>query len=139
MKKLLVPGIVIVTILSLLLSGCSGTPKAPVGKLLDLDKLVTENMTVDQVNALLKPALKQTGTLYQAESIELTAKGNWIVDSKSGGFAAGEEGPYQVLFFTPVKVGTEYYLVFFKDNAVMAKVWFSAQYAPMIEKTLKGE
>ena len=139
MKKLLVSGIVIVTILSLLLSGCSSTPKAPVGKLLDLDELVTENMTVDQVNALLKPALKETSTLYQAESIELTAKGNWIVDSKKGGFAAGEEGPYQVLFFTPAKAGTEYYLVFFKDNAVMAKVWFSAQYAPMIEKTLKGE
>ena len=136
MKKLLVPGIVIVIILSLLLSGCSSTPKAPVGKLLDLDELVTENMTVDQVNALLKPALKETSTLYQAESIELTAKGNWIVDSKSGGFAAGEEGPYQVLFFIPAKAGTEYYLVFFKDNAVMDKVWFSAQYAPMIEKTL---
>jgi len=139
MKKLLTSGIVIVTILSLLLGGCSGTPKAPVGKLLDLDELVTENMTVDQVYVLLKPALKETSVLYQAESIKLTAKGNWIVNSKPGGFAAGEVGAYQVLFFTPTKAGSNYYLVFFKDNAVMAKVWFASQNAFYIENELQGE
>jgi hypothetical protein len=139
MKKLLISGIVIVTILSLLLGGCSGTPKAPVSNLVNLDKLVTENMTVDQVYALLKPALKETSTLYQAQSIELTTKGNWILTSKQGGFAAGEVGPYQVLFFTPTKAGSNYYLVFFKDNAVMDKVWFASQHAFLIKNILEGE
>jgi hypothetical protein len=139
MKKLLVLGIVIITILTLLLSGCSGTPKAPVGKLLDLDELVTEHMTLDQVYALLKPELKDTSVLYQAQNIELTENGNWKVVSKQDGFAAGEEGPYQVLFFTPAKAGADYFLVFFQNKAVMAKVWFASQHAVLIKNILLGD
>lgn len=137
MKKIAL-GIGIVAILSLLLTGCEGTPKAPVGKLLDLDKLVTENMSVEQVYALCKPDLKQTSTLYQAENIEMTSAGNWKFYTKEGGYEEGETGVYQVLFFTPTKSGDNYYLVLFKDNAVTDKVWFSSQSATVIEKILKG-
>lgn len=140
MKKLLAPVTAIIVILSILLIGCgSGTPEPPVEKLFDLDELITENMTVDQVYALLAPELEQTSLFYQAESIEQTETGKWKITSKEGGFEEDEVGPYQVLYFPPTEKGTEYYFVFFKENAVMAKVWFNAQAVPLIEKTLQGE
>ena len=140
MKKLVAFGVALVVLVSVSLAACTGgTPKAPVKTLVNLDKLVAVNMTLDQVYALIAPSLKLTSVLYQAETIELTDKGNWKVASKEGGYQAGEEGPYQALFFTPAKAGTEYYVVFFKDNIVMAKAWFSPQYGVVIEAMLKGQ
>ena len=139
MKKIWVPIIAIIAVISIILTGCNSTPEPPVSKLLHLDELVTEGMSISQVDALCKPALRQTGTLYQAESVEFTAKGNWKVTSKEGGFEEGEEGPYQALFFTPTKEGTDYFVVFFKDGKVMDKAWFAQQGAYLIEKILKGE
>jgi hypothetical protein len=139
MKKLLMLVVAIVMMLSLFPVGCSGgTPKPPVSKLIDLDKLVTDNMTLDEVYVLLKPELKQTGTLYQAEIIENTA-GGWKIDTKDGGYAEGEEGPYQALFFKPVKSGAQSYMVVFRAKAVVGKAWFSGTNAFYIEKYLKGE
>ena len=139
MKKLAI-GIIAAALLSTLLVGCSGgTPKPPVKTLVNLDKLVTVNMTVDQVYALMTPALKATSVLYQADSIQQTAKGNWSVSTKQSGYAAGETGPYQALLFTPARAGNEYYIVFFKANVVMAKSWFSPQGGVVIEAILKGK
>jgi len=139
MKKLLILTIAITTMFSLLMVGCgsSGPPKPPVSKLIDLDELVTDNMTLDQVYALMKPVLKGTSTLYQATKVALTDAG-WTVGSKEGGFAATEVGTYQVLFFKPAETGDEYYMVFFKDNAVMGKSWFTYQNAYFMEQILKG-
>jgi hypothetical protein len=138
-KKLVLLGITIVTMLSMLLVGCqSGPPKPPVSKLLDLDELVAENMTLDQVYDLLKPELEQNSTLYQATNLELTATGSWNVTSKQSGYDEGEVGPYQVLFFTPDKSGEDYYLVFFKENAVIGKAWFVPKTAAVFKAILKG-
>jgi hypothetical protein len=138
-KKLVLLGITIVTMLSMLLVGCqSGPPKPPVSKLLDLDELVTENMTLDQVYELLKPELKQTSTLYQATSLELSASGAWEVKSKPYGYAEGEIGDYQVLFFTPDKSSEDYYLIFFKDYMVIDKDWFVPKLAAVFKAILEG-
>lgn len=140
MKKLVTVGMVLVATLSLMLAGCTGggTPKAPVKTLLNLDKLVTVNMTVDQVNALMTPALKLTGVLYQADKIEQGNTG-WAVSTKEGGYKAGEQGPFQALFFTPTKAGDNYLVIFLKGNAVMAKAWFVPQAAVIIEALLQGK
>jgi hypothetical protein len=138
-KKLVLLGITIVIMLSMLLVGCqSGPPKPPVSKLLDLDELVTENMTLDKVYDLLKPELAETSTLYQATSLELTEAGNWKVTSKQNGYAEGEVGPFQVLFFTPDKSSEDYYLVFFKENAVIGKAWFIPKTAAVFKAILQG-
>jgi len=139
MKKLMLLAIAIVTMLSTLLVGCqSGPPKPPVSKLVDLAELVTENMTLDQVYELLKPELKQTSILYQATSLELTAAGNWKLTSLQAGYAEGEVGPYQVLFFTPEESGENYYLVFFKENVVIGKDWFTPKLAAVFKGILRG-
>jgi hypothetical protein len=138
MKKYFTPLIAIVLVLTMLV-GCSGTPKPPVGNLEDLDELVMLNMTLDQVYALMKPELRQTATLYQAESItQNPANGNWIVSNKPGGFAAGEIGPYQGLWFTPTKAGSEYYMIVFKDDVVTGKAFFAPTNAFYVEQYLKG-
>ena len=139
MKKFLMPVFAAILAITLLIGCGGGTPKPPVSKLDDFDELVTNNMTLDQVYALMKPDLKQTSVLYQVENIELTAKGNWKIDSKEGGFAATETGAYQALWFTPVKAGDEYYMVAFKNNVVMGKAWFASQNAYYVEQLLKGE
>jgi hypothetical protein len=139
MKKLILLGIAIVTMLSILLGGCqSGPPKPPVGKLTDLDKLVTENMTLNQVHELLKPELKENSTLYQATGLEVTAAGAWKVTSEQYGYPEGEIGPYQVLFFTPDKSGEDYYLIFFKDYVVIGKDWFAPKLAAVFKSILQG-
>jgi hypothetical protein len=95
-------------------------------------------MTLEQVYSMLTPALKGTSKFYQAQKAVLGTSGSWTIASKKGGFATGETGPYQVLFFTPAKAGREYYAVFFKDNAVFGKTWFSYQYGIYVESILKG-
>jgi hypothetical protein len=137
MKKGIVPLVAIILVLSMLV-GCSGTPKPPVGNLEDLDELVTLNMTLDQVYALMKPSLRQTSTLYQVESIQQTASGNWRINNKEGGFAANEAGSYQALWFTPVKTGDEYYMIAFKGDVVMGKAFFVSTNAYYVEQLLKG-
>lgn len=139
MKKVAI-GAAVVVFLSLVLTGCTGgTPKPPVKTLTNLDKLVEINMTTDQVYALMTTALKSTSVLYQADVIQQTDKGNWKVSTKDGGYKTGEQGAYQALFFTPAKSGDQYYVVFFKSNIVMAKVWFSPQGGVIIEALLKGQ
>jgi hypothetical protein len=140
-KKLMAPSIVITMVFSLLLVACgnSGPPVPPVSKMVDLDKLVANNMTVDQVNALLKPELKSTATLYQATTAQQSADGSWVVTTKKGGFKTGETGPYQVLYFTPSKAGDKYYAVFFKANVVFGKSWFDLSGGAFIEKLLQGQ
>lgn len=140
MKEPVAIGIALVVLLSVVLTGCDGgTPTPPVKTLINLDKLVTINMTLDQVYALMTSALKSTSVLYQADLIQQTDKGNWKVSTKQGGYGAGEQGAYQALFFTPARAGDEYYVVFFKSDIVMAKAWFSPQGAVVIEAILKGQ
>jgi len=143
MKKILALGLTIMLLLTSLLAACqSGTPKAPVSKQLDLDKLVTENMTLSQVNDLMSPALKSTYILYQAETITSSGTGDsksWSVKVPKEGYAAGETGEYQVMFFHPEKSRTEFYTIFFKNNVCIGKAWFSGSYGLLIEQTLKGE
>ncbi|MDP2918808.1 MAG: hypothetical protein Q8O43_01115 [Dehalococcoidia bacterium] len=119
--------------LALLLSGCAGD----LGKLLDLDKKVTENMSIDQVNAMLTPDLKRVSILYQAENIGRSDKG-WRVTSKEGGFKPGEKGAYQVLIIKPTAPGSKHYIVFFKGDATMGKSWFNSQASGVIERILQG-
>jgi len=139
MKKILALALIVLVVMTGLLSACNGTPKAPVSKQLDLDKLVAENMTLSQVNDLMAPALKSTYILYQAESITSSGTGSWSVKVPKGGFAAGETGEYQVMFFKPEKSRTEYFAIFFKANICIGKAWFSGSYGLLIEQTLKGE
>ena len=140
MKKFMGLGVALFVIFAMVLAGCSsGTPTPPVKTLINLDKLVAINMTLDQVNAIMTPALKSTSILYQADVIQQTNTGSWQVSTKQDGYAAGEQGAYQALFFTPTRAGDEYYIVFFKGNIVMAKAWFSPQNAVIIEALLKGE
>ena len=136
MKKLMVLGVAIITVLSMLLVGCeSGPPKPPVSKLLDLDELVATDMTLDEVYALVKPELKNTSTLYQAAGLELTATGSWKVTSLEKGETVGD---YQVLFFPPAKSGEDYLLVFFKENVVIGKAWFLSKAAAVMKAVLQG-
>ena len=142
MKRLMLMCMSVAVLLSLPLAGCAGssrTPTPPVKTLIDLDKLVAVNMTVDQVYTLMTPDLKSTSVFYQAQNIELVASGNWKIVSKDGGYKADETGPYQALFFTPTKAGIQYYVVFFKDNIVMAKAWFTAQFGVVVEALLQGK
>jgi hypothetical protein len=140
MRKFVALKVALFVLFAVVMAGCSsGTPTPPVNTLVKLDKLVAISMTQDQVNALMTPTLKSTSVLYQADVIQQAANGNWAVSAKQGGYAAGEQGAYQALFFTPTRAGDEYYAVFFKGNIVMAKAWFSPQNAVVIEALLKGE
>ena len=139
MKKRLALNVVMMALLSLFLAACSGgTPKPPVSKLTDLDKLVTNNMTVDQVNTLLTPALKSTSQVYKASNVAEAADGGWSLASKAGGYAAAETAPFQVMLFTPAKAGDKYFAIFFEGNAVIGKSWFDANGGLNIETLLKG-
>jgi hypothetical protein len=138
MRRVLIPVVVLLTVLSILLAGCGGTPKPPVKNALNLEKLVTNGQSVEQVYALMTPALKDTSVLYQAMNVENTTAG-WVISSKVGGFAAGEPGDFQVLYFGPVKSGGQSFVIFFKANAVIGKTWFSAQSSAIIENILQGK
>lgn len=139
MRKALALGTTILVVVSALLVACGGTPKPPVSNLINLDKLVTDNMTIDQVDALMTTKLKATSMLYQAQSVVQTTDGNWEVASKDGGFAPGETGAYQVILFAPAKGEDKYYAIFFKANVVMGKSWFDARGGVIIEKLLTGQ
>ncbi len=141
MKRALCAGILTLTIALMTLVGCGGggTPVPPVSKLIDLDKLVMNGQIITQVQALMTPALQGTVTLYQAQTIELTGKGNWTVISKEGGFKAGETGPFQALWFQPEKTSSKSYGVFFKENVVIGKAWFDSRNAAIIEALLQGK
>ncbi|MDD5190817.1 MAG: hypothetical protein PHE50_07230 [Dehalococcoidales bacterium] len=139
MKKVLALGLTALVLITSLLVGCSGTPKAPVSKQLDLDKLITENMTLDQVNALMKPALKDSYVLYQATTASLNAAGSWAVKVPEGGFAAGKTGDYQVIYFNPEKGKTEYYAIFFKANVYIGKAWFNGSNGILMQNVLQGK
>ncbi len=138
MKKAIALGLTLLLLGTSLLTACSGTPKAPVSTQFNLDKLVTENMTLDQVNALMKPSLQSTYVLYQAQSAVLSG-GSWAIKVPEGGFAAGVKGDYQVIFFNPEKSKSEYYAIFFKANVCIGKAWFDSRSGPLMEKVLKGE
>lgn len=132
MKKLILLGITIVTMLSTLVVGCN---KPPVNNLNALDEFVTINMTLDQVYDLLKPELKQRSILYKSGLIELTASGNW----KVWPYDEEKTSPvYNVLFFTPLRVTEDYYMVFFEDNIVVGKGYYQESFARVIQAMLQG-
>jgi hypothetical protein len=138
MKKVLMPFVILLTVLSMLLVGCGGTPTPPVKSTNNLNKLVTDGQTVEQVYALMSDSLKSTSVLYQATKIEESTSG-WGIVSKDGGFSAGETGAFQVLYFKPAKATAQSFAVFFKANAVIGKAWFSAQNSSFIENILQGK
>ena len=138
MKKIPVVLVALLASLSILLAGCSGTPKPPVKTTLSLDKLVQTGQTVDQVYALMTPALKNVSKLYQARSVQQNAAGAWELAVKQGGYKTGETDAYQVLIFQPAKAGDSAFLIFFKSNSEFNKAWFSADSAASIDRTLQG-
>jgi len=138
MRKTLLGGVALLLVMVTLLAGCSGTPRPPVGKLFDLDAVVTEGITVSQFEALMKPPLKTTGILYPAQEVALV-EGGWKVVGKEGGFKPGETIPFRVYFFPPDRVGTQYYLVFFDGDSLIGKAWFESRFAIVVEQILRGE
>ena len=139
MKRKKALSIVILLIMCLLLIGCiGGTPKPPVDTAGKAAKLVQQDMTLDQVYALLKTPLRYKTTLYPARNVEKSDTGNWKVSSKEGGFAEDEETPYQVLVFNPDKPGGDHYIVFFKGDSVIGSEWFSYSGAATVIRVLEG-
>jgi hypothetical protein len=138
MRKILALGLTMMLLVTSLLVACSGTPKPPVSKQINLDKLVTENMTIEEVNALMTPALKATYTLYQASQVTQNV-GAWAVNVPEGGFAPGVTADYQVMFFHPDKGRSEYYGIFFKNGLCLGTGWFGSSGGQLMEKVLKGQ
>ena len=122
-------GLAVLMMFTTLLVACSGgTPTPPVKKLVDLDKLVANNMTLSQLNTLMTPALKLTGTIYPATRVEKATDGSWIVMNKASDIKPGETAPFQVFLFPPAKATpNNYYAVFFKGDLIIGKAWFDRQ------------
>jgi hypothetical protein len=136
-KKIAIFLVAILAIASLMLAGC-GTPKPPVKSAQDLDKLLQNGQSVQQVYSLMTDSLKNTSTLYQAHTAEQSSDGSWVISAREGGYSASETDTYQVLFFHAEKSGDEALVVFFKSNSEFNKSWFTAQNATLVESTLKG-
>ena len=120
------------------LAACGCTPTPPVKTTTDLDKLITNGLTTQQVYAYMRPALKSTSVLYQADLVELTAKGNWHVVSKPGGYKADETGKFQVIFFQG-GAAKHSYAVFFQNDSAIGKAWFTPGNAATVEGILQGK
>jgi hypothetical protein len=140
-KKLTGLSVAVMILLGVSLAACrgGGTPKAPISKLVDLDKLVTTGMSITQVSALAKTELIGTSKTYQASTAQQGSDGSWAVTTKQYGYKTGETGPYQVLLFSPSKSTTKYYAVFFKDNSSIGKCWFDSQGGGFLESLLQGK
>ena len=139
MKRKKALSIVILLIMCLSLIGCiGGIPEPPVDTARKAAKLIQQGMTLEQVYDLLDTTLRDKTTLYPAQDVEKSDTGNWKVVSKEGGFAEGEETPYQILVFTPDKGSDKYYMVFFKDDVVIDSDWFSYSGAAVMIKALEG-
>ncbi len=119
--------------------GCGGgLPNPPVKTTNNLDKLVTNGLTTQQVYVLMAPALKDTSVLYQADLIELTAKGNWHIVAKEGGYQADETGKYSAIWFSGGG-SKDSYAVFFQGDTVIGKAWFTPGNAATVEQILQGK
>ncbi len=125
-------------IMCLPLVSCGGTPLPPVDTAKDLTELIKKEMTLNQVYDLMSIELRDTTTLYKAQSIAQKADGNWVFTPKEGGFAEDEEVPFHVLVFTPDPVGADYYMVFFENESVIEDDWFIYSFAVIITRTLEG-
>jgi len=129
----------VLVVSTMLLVACSGTPTPPVKKLIDLDKLVTNNMTLDQVRAIMTPQLQITGTIYPATRVELQSDGSWVINYRESDLAAGETPQYKVYLFPPSSaVPNNYFTIFFKNDVVFGKSWFDLQGGIVAESNLKG-
>ena len=94
-------------------------------------------MTLDQVNALMTPALKLAGTMNPATRIEISAKGNWIVQYKAANVPAGQTAPYKVFLFSPSKtMPNNFYAIFFSNDTVLGKSFFDLQGGAVLEQNL---
>jgi len=138
-KKIFITAAAFLATLSILLSGCSGTPKPPVKTALNLSKLLQNGQTINQVYALMTDSLKTASTLYQANLVETSASGGWVFHAKEGGYAVGETDTYQVLFIHAAKTGGDVFLIFFKSNSEFGSSWFNAQNAVIVETALQGK
>jgi len=140
MKSKMLMGIVAVTLMCITLIGCiGGTPTPPVSKAEHVDKLIVEDMTLDEVYALMTEELRGNTVLYPAQSLELRPNGNWKVAAKDGGFEEDEEPPFQVLMLVPETADRDYYIIFFEGENVIGNNWFAVTAAGFIEGLLTGE
>ncbi len=125
--------------MSLSLVSCGGgTPIPPVDKAEDIEQLVGNSMTLDQVYTLMSAKLKNTTTEYPALNVELAAEGNWSFTGTEGGISEDTEAVYLVLIFTPDPIGASYFMVFFEDGLVIGNSWFDYTNAMVIQKLLEG-
>ena len=122
----------------LILAGCTGTPTPPVDTAKNAAKLIEEDLTLDEVYALMTTRLKETTTLYPALGIEQQADGNWQFRSAKDGLPEDADVPFHALIFIPARSGGKYYMVFFEDGSVIGDDWFSYSRAALIKLTLGG-
>jgi hypothetical protein len=139
MKSKVLIGLLVLLIACLSLTGCKERiPVPPVDRATDIAKLVEEGMTLDQVYGLMNLQLKNSTTLYQAQTIQKQLSGSWKIGSVEGGLTEESEAPYGVLIFTPDVAGEDVYMIFFQNAAVIGSDWFAPNAADSIQNLLEG-
>lgn len=138
MKRRITVNLILIMAMCLILVGCtgSGPPTPPVDKEKDLEQLVEQDMTLEQVYALMTTDLKGMTALYPAMEIEQQVGGQWLFIPEQEEVSTTEDSSYHALIVPPAQSGDKYYLVFFKDGSVIGSDWFSSAHAAVIKQIL---
>ena len=128
--------LVMLSVITTTLAGCSGTPKPPVDTTRQLQELVQVGQTLEQVEELMTEALKERATTYPAQSIKKQVTGNWEFQAKEGGIPGDTDAPYLAIVIEPDPASTSYLVVFFEGTTVTAAEWFDHTGAIVIRKLL---
>jgi len=138
MKKLL---LILVLLITLTLSlSCNSTPD-PAGDSVELQRVVQEGMTLNEVYALMTPEFKSRATIiYPALNITQLPDGRWEFTPKEGSYPGDKDAPYQVLIIYSLiysqSIAEGCYMLFFKNESLIEDAWFEYEATIDIEKLL---
>ena len=128
--------LVVLSIVGMLLTGCSGTPSPPVSSIKHLQELTQVGQTFDQFQELMTDALKDRMTIYPAQDIAKQESGNWTFKAKEGGSPGDTDAPCLAIVIEPDPGNNMYFAVFLKSRQIIAVEWFDYAGAFVINTVL---
>ena len=157
-KTLSVVGIILIVIL-FTLGACESTPKpfpppasapapAPTPTLTptptpelantleDLELIIVNDLTLDQLYAAITPQLKNSSIIYPAQNIVRQSDGKWQFTAKEGGCPGDLDAQFQVIVFHPSPITEPYYIIFFNNQIIIHDAWFEYEAATSIQRLL---
>ena len=102
----------------------------------DLELIIINDMTLDQLYAAITPQLKNSSVIYPAQNIVRQSDGKWQFTAKEGGCPGDLDAQFQMLVFYPSPITEPYYMIFFNNQIIIHDAWFEYEAATSIQKLL---